>query len=187
MNLIQNQAQEFVTYNLPEIGDYREFIDLVRARLYDYRRIAYKNEFLDFVILGTKQEYDNHVEGCKDQNCKSRLFYENVLFFLQEESEELRSKLTPADFTSIERVAISEKLEQIINNQNLIKLGQELTYDDFKSEFDELKDYYFLNKKNWTQLFLGKLTEMVASGIISETVCKGIVEMIKTNYNDLIK
>lgn len=44
---------------------------------------------------------------------------------------------------------------------------------------------YFLDKKNWSQLFMGKLTEMIASGVVSETMSKEIAGLIKSNYTEL--
>ena len=187
MNIIERQAIDFIRDNLPESGDYNEFIGVIRKTLNDYHRLSYKIEYLESIIANTRIEYEKHSSTCKTFDCKTILYYENVLFFLLEELEELNSNISSNDFTKIEKESISEKLNQIISNQNLIKLGQEITYDDFKLEFDELKNYYFLNKKNWSQLFLGKLTEMVAGGIISETVSKNIVEILKINYNNLIK
>lgn len=187
MNIIERQAIDFIRDNLPESGDYNEFIGIIRKKLNDYHRLSYKIEYLESIIANTRIEYEKHSSTCKANNCKTLIYYENILFFLLEELEELNNKISSEEFTKVEKESISEKLNQIINNQDLIKSGQEITYDDFKLEFDELKDYYFLNKKNWSQLLIGKLTEMVAGGIISETVSKNIVEILKIYYNNLIK
>jgi hypothetical protein len=106
--------------------------------------------------------------------------------FLQEELEELESKLNPEDFSRDEKTSLNQTLQKIVEDLNTIKLGQQITYDDVKDEFEELKDLYYLNKKNWVQLFTGKLSEMVAGGVISETISKGLVTIIKNSYKELI-
>ena len=138
-------------------------------------------------IQKAKIEYDNHMLVCKTKdNCSINEFYENTLFFLQEELEELEEKLTPEDFTKIQRKTINDTLQFIVEDLNKIKLGQELTYNDLLEEFEELKDLYYLRKKNWMQLFQGKVTGMVAGGVISETVSKEIVKILTENYEKLI-
>ena len=187
MNIIQSQADEFILYHMRENNNYRDFIDKIRSVLYDYKKTTHKIEFVERVIQKAKIEFDEHLLKCTDLNeCSINKFYENTLFFLQEELEELESQITALEFSSIEKQSINESLQKILDDINLLKLGQELTYDDFKEEFEELKDLYYLKKKNWVQLFVGKLTDMVVSGVIKETVGKEIIEIIKSNYKDLI-
>jgi predicted DNA-binding protein (MmcQ/YjbR family) len=98
----------------------------------------------------------------------------------------LESELNPEDFSREEKTSLNQTLQKIVKDLNTIKLGQQITYDDVKDEFEELKDLYYLNKKNWVQLFTGKLSEMVAGGVIIETISKDLAEIIKTSYKDLI-
>lgn len=85
-------------------------------------------------------------------------------------------------FTEGEIKKMNEKLDRM--NELLkkeldgLKSGQEVIYIDILNEFEELRQYYNLPKKNWRQMFSGKLGEMVASGIVSETFSKRIVELI---------
>lgn len=186
MNLIQKQAKEFLDYNF-NIGDlYKNFISKVRNQLLEYKKTPHKIEFIDYLNKSIKIEYDTHLQECQDlKNCSYNRFYENVLFFLQEEIEELELHLTPIDFKKDDRKNINETLQKILDNLNTLQLGQEITYNDLFEEFEELKDLYFLSKKHWTEVFVGKLSEMVAGGILSETVSKQIIELIKSNYSDL--
>lgn len=54
-------------------------------------------------------------------------------------------------------------------------------------EMQELKELYFLSKKTWMQIFTGKITEMVAGGVISETISKELVNSISKTYPILFK
>jgi hypothetical protein len=187
MNIIQKQAEEFLLDHLSEQGNYKEFIENVRSQLWEYKKNVYKVEFLEHVINKVKNAYDDHLPKCYDiNNCPSNKFYENSLFFLQEELEELESELKPIDFSREEKALINKTLQKILVELNTVKLGQQITYDDLKDEFEELKDLYYLNKKTWLQLFTGKISEMVAGGVINESISKELFFILRDNYDNLM-
>lgn len=186
MNIIQKQANEFIKINMMSLNNHKKFIDNLRTELWEYKKDVHKIEFIEQIKQKAKIDYDKHIIVCNEVNCSKNSFYENTLFFLQEELDELENHLTPENFTRNERREINVTLELILSDLNKLKLGQELTYNDMSAEFEELKDFYFLNKKNWLQLFQGKVTEMIAGGIISETLSKRIIETLSENYDKLI-
>lgn len=186
MNIIQKQADEFTQNKMRVHLEHKEFIENVRLELNEYKKTVYKIEFVERIIHTAKKEYDHHLKSCTTKDCGTNKFYENTLFFLQEELEELESELTPADFIKEEKESLNKTLEIILNDVNLLKLGQQITYDDFKEEFEELKDLYYLNKKNWVHMLVGKLIFMTASGIITGTISKELLEIINSNYENLI-
>lgn len=102
-----------------------------------------------------------------------------------------QSNSTQDVFTEKEKKEMNEKLDQvmekIMTEFETIKMGQEIIWTDLKMELEELKQLYFLNKKNWRQLLTGKFTEMVAGGVVSETVSKKIVELINPVMQRLLK
>jgi hypothetical protein len=185
MNLIQSQAETFIRHHRKYEVIYKDFINDVRSELNEYRKEIYKREFIEHLINRIKLDYDEHLKVCKAKNreeCSQNMFYENCLFFLQEEIEEIESTLDPSEFHRTEKDQISSTVDKILIEIQQIQLGQQVTYDDLSEQLIELKDYYFLNKRNWTQLFLGKMTEMIAAGVISEAYSKELVEIIRTNY-----
>lgn len=190
MNLIQEQATQFYEWKFNEYGIYKEFISEVRTQLYEYRKNVHKLEFLDYLLTLLKQDFDKHLEVCQYKNekgvCSVNKNYENSLFFIQNERDEIIESLPTTEFNLKERSEINESLQKILEDLNKIKIGQEFTYDDLVQELNELKEFYFLNKKNWSQMLIGRLTEMVASGVISETLSKEIVETVLKNYNGII-
>jgi hypothetical protein len=191
MNIIQQQTADFFDRKFDERGDYEDFIQKVRSQLYEYRKDAHKLEFIDHLMTLLKQEYDKHLKVCHYPNdrgqCDINKRYENALFFIQNEREELIENLPSTDFTVQEKTDINESLQLILADLDKIKMGQELTYDDLLAELNELKEFYYLNKKHWSQMLIGRLTEMVASGVISETISKDIVETVTKHYAGLIK
>ena len=191
MNLIQDQATRFYEWKFNEYGTYQEFISEVRTQLYEYRKDVHKLEFLDYVLTMLKQGFDKHLEVCQHKNekgvCDVNKNYENSLFFVQNEREEVIECLPTTEFNLQERSDINESLQKILEDLNKIKIGQEFTYDDIVQELNELKEFYFLNKKHWSQMLIGRLTEMVASGVISETLSKDIVKTVIKNYDGIIQ
>jgi O6-methylguanine-DNA--protein-cysteine methyltransferase len=190
MNLIQDQATDFYEWKFNEHGTYKEFISDVRIQLNEYRKDAHKLEFLDYLLTLLKQGFDKHLEVCQYKNekgvCDVNKNYENSLFFVQNERDEVIELLPTTEFNLKERSEINESLQKILEDLNKIKIGQEFTYDDIVQELNELKEFYFLNKKHWSQMLIGRLTEMVASGVISETLSKEIVETVVKNYGGII-
>lgn len=191
MNLIQDQANRFYERKFNEYVNYQEFISEVRAELYEYRKYAHKLEFLDYLLLLLKQGFDKHLEVCQHKNekgvCGVNKNYENSLFFIQNELDEVIENLPKTEFDIQEKAEINDSLQKILEDLNQIKIGQNITYDDIFEELNELKEFYFLNKKHWSQMLIGRLTEMVASGVVSETISKNIVETVMKNYDGIIR
>ncbi len=190
MNIIQQQASDFIKFKFNERSKYNEFIDKIRSQLYEYRKDSHKLEFIEHIMTLLKLGYDEHLKTCEYPNDRSQCLvnknYENTLFFIENEREELIENLPQTEFNYQEKSAINESLQKIIADLDKIKMGQEITYDDVMIELNELKEFYFLNKKHWSQLLIGRLSEMVAGGVISETISKDIVSTIAKNYDGLI-
>lgn len=186
MNLIQRQAEDFLKYQLQYTHKpAKYFIENVRTQLLEYRKATHRIEFIEYIKDQVKEEYDSHLKECtKGPTCEINRFCEDTLFFLQEEIEELEETLSPIEFRSSQKHELSESLKIILDDLNRLKLGQEITYNDLYAAIQESKDYYFLNKKNWVQLLAGKLAEMAAGGIVSETISKDIVKLVIEKYNE---
>lgn len=188
MNLIKQHAQEFLRFT--EINDYEEFISTVRVKIYDYKRIAFKIEFLQHLLTLVKLEHDEHLKVCtwkSEGNCPENFKLESVQFFLNEELLELNGEIDESDYTLIQKENLSHSLNAIKDSLNKIEVGQRVTYDDLFEEITQMKEYFYLPKKTWVELLIGKLTEMVAAGVVSETISKQILETIEHNYTEIIK
>ena len=89
-------------------------------------------------------------------------------------------------FTVEKKNKSDEKLDQILNQMEELKLGHQIIYDDLINEINELRELYFLGKKKWYQMLAGKIVDMTVSGIVSETISKQILDSIKPNFTKLI-
>jgi hypothetical protein len=67
-------------------------------------------------------------------------------------------------FTNKEKILISHKIDEVLNELKTIKLGNEIIWTDVMAELNELKSHLELSKRNWRQLLTGKLAEMVIGG-----------------------
>lgn len=186
MNLIQQQADDFYLYNFSEGEDYKKFITVLKYELDEYNKIPHKFEFIERILFRIRADYDEHLKTCEFPDdrlkCRFNKSYENSLFFTQNEKENLISKFTNKDFPPEQRELINQNIDNILIELEKVKLGQQITYDDLLEEIKELKDYYYLSKKPWKHMLIGKLSEMVAGGVISETISHEIVKIVITNY-----
>lgn len=181
MNLIQKQAATFYERSMRESRTkHQEFVNEVKSELFNYRKTAHKVEFLQWILSKLKMDFDRHYEECENkENCQINETYENSLFFLQIELEEIEATLSENDFTSLAKTEMDLKLNEMIDHLKLLRLGQETIFDGLSKELDELKELYFLNKKNWKQLLLGKLAGYTTSGIVAEEISKPLLELMK--------
>jgi hypothetical protein len=179
MNLISKQAEKFSLYNLDSNKSYQEFIKLVNQELLQYSQFSHKVQFIETLMCEVRKEYEEHLPDCTSKDdCDQNFYFESIIFFLNEIRTIQNKNLTEREFKEVDIIRYRTGIDEILNKLNELQLCQQFTYDDFSDQFEELKSYFFLNKKSWNQMLAGKLLEMVAGGVISETVSKQIVEIL---------
>lgn len=182
MNFISKQAEKFTLYNLDTNKSYQEFIKLVNHELLQYSQFSHKAQFIETVMCEVSKEYEEHLPDCTSKDdCDQNFYFESIIFFLNELRTIQNENLTEREFKEVDIIRYRTGIDEILNKLNEIQFGQQFTYDDFYDQFEELKCYFFLNKKSWNQMLAGKLLEMVAGGIITETVSKQIVSVFSSN------
>ncbi len=182
MNLISKQAEKFTLYNLDTNKSYQEFIQLVNHELLQYSQFSHKVQFIETVMCEVRKEYEEHLPDCTTKDdCDQNFYFESIIFFLNELRTIQNNNLTEQEFKEVDIIRYRTGIDEILIKLNEIQGVQEFTYEDFIEQFEELKSYFFLNKKSWNQMLAGKLLEMVAGGIISETVSKQIVSVFSSN------
>lgn len=188
MNYIDTKAQDFVRYHIEGgISDDDEVIRMVKNDLYDIDSETDKLSFLSIILEGNQKEYDDHLTGCKNINsCPTNKQHEKVNYYLHQELNKLGFSTSEDAFTKEEKESFSETLDQILADLKDLKDGQQIIYDDLKAEIEELKRWFLLGKKNLRQLAVGKVSEMVAGGVISELTAKPILNAIKVGFQTLI-
>ena len=144
MNLIEKQAERFCKFKLRSSIQYQEFIDLVESEIRIYSQYSHKLQFIETVMFEAKKKYDNHLPSCTSlENCPENFFYESVIFFLNEIRTELSNQLTIEEFNEADILRYKTGIDEILSKLNTLQLGQQLTYDDFTEQFEEMKSYFY--------------------------------------------
>ncbi|WP_460219374.1 hypothetical protein [Psychroserpens sp. MEBiC05023] len=189
MDIVKEMAMEFSEYQYHYTDSPNEFIDKLKSELYRYNNNSDKLNFISVVRNYVQEQHDNHYEECKNrERCDELKDYKKGLYFIDSLGTDYGVKFKQEDvFSEFEKSEYNNKLDRILNDLNEIKKGQELIYNDLSEEFEELKKLYFLGKKNWKQLLAGKTVEMVAGGVIGETVSAELIKIAEIATENLLK
>ncbi len=181
MNYINRRAEKLAQrFILGQVIEHEQVIEEVKSEIYNIEDNADKITFLRVILEQNAREHQNHLQICTTKNdCPTSYDHESIEYFLTQELNRLGIRTNNDQFSIEERDEAESKLDKILSDLQTLKNGQEIIYDDLKSELDSLKELFFLGKKTWVQLLLGKTGEMVISGIITETISKSIVSTIK--------
>ena len=182
MNIIEKIAKSFIETNIETgVSKYEKIIEEAKKQIIDIDSTIDKVTFLHLVLEANNLHHISHKLGCKEveENCPAELWYGSINYFLTQELNRLGVRFEEDAFSTEEKNNTEYKLNKILSEIEELKLGNQIIYDDLLNEINELRALYFLGKKNWRQLLLGKCFEMTVSGIISETISKNIVETVK--------
>ncbi|UMY64922.1 MULTISPECIES: hypothetical protein [unclassified Flavobacterium] len=188
MNIVDSMAEDFFDRIYYMANDPKSFVSDVESELYSLRNQSDKLTFLSIVKNGVKRDLASHKESCRSESiCDTEKNHLKTLYFLDNLLEENGIQKNTEEFSESEKQDSSEKLDAILKELEYLKKGQELTYEDLYTEIEELKKLYFLGKKNWKQLLAGKTVDMVASGVVSETISKKLISMTGIVTQNLLK
>lgn len=177
MDYIKKRAEKFASqYIEHQVDKHVKVISEAQSELYAIISPMDKISFLQVILQVNDKEYQKHLEVCKNKEaCPINYDHESIHYFLAKELGDLGIHLDEDQFTKEEQIAAESKLDKVMEELEKLKLGQQFIFDDLMAELQELKDFYILGKKKWYQLFLGKATEMVIAGVISESVSKELI------------
>jgi len=172
MDLVLQKAKRFYEYNHVDNKTLNEVLTQTISETNSFFDTLDKLSFLKFLITKHSEEVKDHEKFCKEdpQKCNYSITLRYYVFGLENEIKRLSH--AEDKFNDTELSDIKAKLDKILNAMNILKDGQEIIYDDLLKEFEELRGSVNIGKKTWRQLLLGKMFEMTASGVVSETVSK---------------
>lgn len=177
MNIIENIATRISELNMRKPRPHLEVLEIVKSRINDIDNKNDKIKFLSICLKNTTSFYEQHLLQCTNPEvCERNYHYDAIIYYLQQELQRLGIILNEDIFTDKEIELSHNRIDELQNQLSKLEIGQEVVFDNI----EELKDLYYLGKKKWYQLLLGKLHEMTLSGIISETLSKGFIELFKT-------
>ena len=170
------------------IDDENELIKEVRGELYEIKSEQDKLGLLSIILEANENAFQVHLETCKNlKDCTTNKKHQRVAYFLQQELREIDFQSSDDYFSYSEKEKCNEKLDEIL--QTIVN-ANEVVFDHvetLRKEFEELKNLYILGKKNWKQQFAGKMTDMVASGVISEMTAKPLIENVLSKSLEFIQ
>ncbi|MGC4058206.1 MAG: hypothetical protein QM743_08825 [Chitinophagaceae bacterium] len=134
--------------------------DIIGSELYKIYRSDEKRRALYIMksVLDEQYEYSHRQQE-----------FNHIFYAINQEIESLTGLSDDYNdtFSATQQHEIIKALNDIIEKQNI---HDELLFN----EIQELKNMLNLPKKNWKQLLVGKLAEMVAAGGVSELLAKSI-------------
>ena len=189
MNIIEKLAKKSYQENIQFSGkSVRDSIKDIKYQLHDFDDKLDQIKFLNIHIDLENENYQNHLKACNNpETCQQNEQSETLIFYLQQEMKSLGIEINDDTFTYEEKNNKESQLDEILRQLEEVKLGNQIIYDDILKEIQELKELFFLGKKKWNQLLAGKIIEMTAGGIISETISKDILSTIKPTLGNLLK
>ena len=187
MNYINKRASNFIRrYISQRVSEHETVIDAAISEIHNIDADLDRANFLRIILEENAKEYQKHLIICEDKaNCETNYDHESISYFLAQELNRLGIRTNNDQFAIQERDDIVSKLDTILLDIQTLKYGQQIIYDDFNDEVDSLKELFILGKKTWFQLFVGKMTEMVISGVISETISKEIIALLNNELKKL--
>jgi hypothetical protein len=191
MDIITKRAHNLATNNLRGIA--RHWKQALQTLQQEYEGVddpLDKIKMITIFIEANQEAYDRHKPKCTDPvNCPDNYAHESMDYYLKQDLKRLGINGSQDAFTAEEKKAADEKVDKILAElqslKNDLMTSQQFTYDDLMKEIEELKSLFVLGKKTWNQLFLGKSMEMIFSGMVSETVSKQLLEILKRHFSDL--
>lgn len=177
MDYINKLADKFNKLHISgRISKSDEIIEKAKTETNEIDDVYDKITFLRIVLEENEKEFQKHLPDCNEKNsCVINFARESISYYLNQELNRLGVKTKEDPFTLDEKEITETQLNNIINDIQTLKDGQKIIFD----ELIEMKELYFMGKKKWHQLLLGKLGEMVLSGLISDAVSKNIMSSFK--------
>lgn len=188
-DVVESKAYEFIDRNLDSSNSTEELISDLESQLYKFNREKDKLKYLTVVSQYVQEESEKHAKECKNPaTCGTSKTQREATYFINQMLEEYGIGINNEEvFTTEEKYENDRKLDDLLQEIEKLKMGQEIIYDDLIKEIEELKNLYFIGKKNWYQNLAGKSLEMVASGVVSETVSKKLISIAGVTFNKLIQ
>ena len=188
MDIIIKKAEQFAKQHLSRtVQGYQEVLDIAKRQAYEIDNKGDRIKYLTYLLEQNNKAYSGHLPKCTNPiDCPENYGHESIAYFLKQELNRLGVHFDDDTFTISEMNQSESKLDQILRDLLELKNGQQIIYEDLLKEINEMRDLYYLGKKKWYQLLLGKSTDMVVSGVVSETISKQIIEAVKPHLGALL-
>ncbi len=172
-------------YVIRSCADHRSFIEQCRKAMLNYKKNIHCIVFLERLQELVKANQERHQQFCADTDhtdCRFNKFYKVVLFYLKNELDYQERDLPFVYFKRNERRELDQNIEEMVNLIPALKTSDRSNFMKLKLELNEMKSYYFLDKKNWRQLFLGKVMVLENSRILTPDQSSALLKKIEERF-----
>lgn len=172
MSYITKLAEKFAERNIEELngGDENHIMSLIHDELAKIFILSDKIKFTTILLEKNECGLRDHVLKCKTKDCLTQNTYEAINFYLNQELYKLGFNQKNDQFSTEEKIKFESFLNELMEEIQTLKNGQQIIHEDLMGEIEELKELFFLGKKNWKQLLIGKIQEKGASFLIGKIV-----------------
>ena len=179
MNIIEDIAKDFLVENYTGSENKNYFLSELKKELARHRKETDKIMFLSEIKNLIQEEYDEHYESCNErEECDILKWHLKAILYVNNILEDYSISSNEEDiFTNSEKKEYSKKLDKILDEIEVLKKGHEIIYDGISEEIEALKNQFYLGKKSWKQIIVGKAIEMAIGGVVSETISKDLINM----------
>jgi hypothetical protein len=192
MDIVIKEANDFWQNKGYMTEIWKDFASDLHTELYKFQKEKHKVIYIKTLIDLSKEEYEIHKKNCSMEICREDEKFKKEQFFLNQELDKFSEIDNEDEIDYSQRISLDKKIDIILDELEKMKIdnatiqkGQLIIIEAMTGEFDEMKLLYYLGKKTWRQVFFGKVGEMIVSGIVSETLSKEIIEVMKEMGNEV--
>lgn len=169
---------------ITKCSDHKQFIEHCGKAMLNYKKNIHCIVFLERLQELVKASRERHLQYCTaiDNECRFNKFYKVILFYLKNELDYQEKDLPFIYFRKNERRLLDQDIEELVNNACTLKNDNRHNYVKLRLELNEMKSYYFLDKKNWKQLFLGKVLVLENDHVITHEQSTTLIEKIEERF-----
>ena len=172
-------------YEVKSCADYQSFIEHCRKALLNYKKNIYCIVFLERLrelVQASQYRHQQHCTDAERSECRFNKFYKVVLFYLKNELDYQEKDLPFVYFKRQERRELEQNIEDMMDQMPTLQGIDRRNFMKLRLELNEMKSYNFLDKKNWKQLFLGKVKTLENSRILTPDQGSTLLKTIEERF-----
>lgn len=166
--------------------DHGYFIKKTKEVISNYTRSSQKVFFLENLLVLVDGKLERHLVFCSSKDCRFVNYYKTIIFYIKNEIDYYEGVLPKAHLSKEERYNINQEINAMMKSLLDLKEKNINKYSYFIYEIKEMKNYFYLEKKIWKQLFVGKIYDLENNDIINLTHRKILLSklnLISNNFN----
>lgn len=177
-NSSENKALHFITDSLENKRSVDKIINQLRIFILAESPLENQIKYINTIAQFTLLKADEHFQTCSNpKRCEEAMIWRDLLFFINEMQVEFAIGLNNEEVFSLEEIEqLSEEIKVFIQPFR----EKERSRDTFSiaDEILELSNLFFLGKKNWKYLVIGKASSLKESDLINNEQAKSLLEIV---------